>query len=58
MTEAVAQRMGVEPLDDPRPEVIAGAAMSALRYALRKWVASKGESDLLELAANALTSLA
>lgn len=58
VTEAVAERMGVDSADDPRPEVIAGAAMSALRYALRKWVATKGKSDLLELAASALTSLA
>lgn len=55
--EALAERMGVTPTDDSRPEVIAGAAMSAFRYALRKWVASRGKSDLLELAANALTSL-
>lgn len=58
IAEALAIRMGVDPLVDPRPEVIAGAAMSALRFALRKWVASKGKPDLLELAANALTSLA
>ena len=57
VVEAVALRMNIDPLDDSRPEVIAGAAMSALRFALRKWVASKGKSDLLDLAANALTSL-
>ncbi|MDP1795654.1 MAG: TetR family transcriptional regulator [Acidimicrobiales bacterium] len=57
VVEAVAQRMGVDPLDDPQPEVIAGAAMSALRFALRKWVASNGTLDLLDLAAKALTSL-
>jgi AcrR family transcriptional regulator len=56
--DAVAQRMQVDPLSDPRPEVIAGAAMSALRYALRKWAADRGKSDLLALAATALTSLA
>jgi AcrR family transcriptional regulator len=53
---ALAERMNVDPLVDPRPEVIAGAAMSALRVALRQWVASKGKADLLDLAANALTS--
>lgn len=58
IVEAVATRMDVDPLDDPRPEVIAGAALSALRFALRKWVVAKGKPDLLELAANALTSLA
>ncbi len=57
VVEALSLRMHVDPLDDPRPEVIAGAAMSALRFALRKWVASRGKADLLNLAANALTSL-
>lgn len=55
---ALAARMEVDPLLDARPEVIAGAALSALRFALRRWVATRGKSDLLELAANALTSLA
>src|SRR4051812_10501978 len=36
---ALAERMGVDPVRDPRPEVIAGAAMSALRVSLRRWVA-------------------
>jgi AcrR family transcriptional regulator len=57
ITAALAERMGVDPLVDPRPEVIAGAAMSALRVALRQWVASQGKADLLELAATALTSV-
>ncbi len=57
VAEAVAQRMDVDPLEDPRPEVIAGAAMSALRFALRRWVATNGEADLLDTAARALTSL-
>ena len=55
--EALAERMGVDPVADPRPEVIAGAALSALRVALRQWVAADGRTDLLELASNALTSM-
>ncbi len=55
--ESLAQRMGVDPLKDPRPEVLAGAAMSALRYALRRWVSAHGKSNLLDLAANALISI-
>lgn len=54
---ALAERLGVDPVADPRPEVIAGAAMSALRVALRQWVAADGKTDLLDLAATALTSI-
>jgi AcrR family transcriptional regulator len=54
---ALAERMGVDPVADPRPEVIAGAAVSALRVALRQWVAADGTTDLLGLAATALTSI-
>jgi AcrR family transcriptional regulator len=57
VTAAVAERMGVDPLDDPRPEVVAGAAMSALRFALRQWTTSSRHDDLLDLAGKALTSL-
>jgi len=54
---ALAERMDVDPVADPRPEVIAGAAMSALRVALRQWVMADGAVDLLDLAAVALTSI-
>ena len=54
---ALAERMRVDAVADPRPEVIAGAAMSALRVALRQWVAADGTTDLLALAAIALTSI-
>lgn len=54
---ALAERMDVDPVADPRPEVIAGAAMSALRVALRQWVVTGGAADLLDLAAVALTSI-
>ncbi|HVT78893.1 MAG TPA: TetR family transcriptional regulator [Acidimicrobiales bacterium] len=57
VTVAVAERMGVDPASDPRPEVIAGATMSAVRYALRQLALSPGRSDLLELASKALISL-
>lgn len=54
---ALAERMDVDAVADPRPEVIAGAALSALRVALRQWVSAEGRSDLLGLAATALTSI-
>ena len=57
IVEALAERMGVNPLRDHRPEVIAGAAMSALRWSLRRWAAAGGRGNLRDLAATALLSL-
>jgi AcrR family transcriptional regulator len=54
---AVAERMGVDPLKDPRPEVIAGATMSAVRFALRQFASSRRPGNLLAITAKALTSL-
>ncbi|MEL6981818.1 MAG: TetR/AcrR family transcriptional regulator [Actinomycetota bacterium] len=51
---AVADRLGVDPLTDPRPEIIAGATMSAIRNATRQWTASGGTADYLELIVEAL----
>lgn len=44
---AVAERIGVDPMVDPRPEILAGAAMSACRVATRQWTATAGASDYL-----------
>jgi AcrR family transcriptional regulator len=41
----VAARLGVDVDVDPRPRVVAGAALGALRAAMRAWVASDGASD-------------
>ena len=46
---AVAARLGVDPLKDPRPEVVAGAAMSAVRIAMRQWTVSGGTLDFMTL---------
>jgi ribosome maturation protein Sdo1 len=54
---AVAQRLGVDPMKDPRPEIVAGAAMSAARIAIRQWTASDGELDYIELNAAALRAI-
>lgn len=51
---AVAERLDVDPLTDPRPEIIAGATMSAIRNATRQWTASGGSADYLELIVGAL----
>lgn len=55
---AVARRLGVDPVDDPRPEIIAGAAMSALRVATRQWTAGGGTDDFVALADRALHAIA
>jgi hypothetical protein len=57
VTAAVAERMGVDPADDPRPEVIAGATMSAVRFALRQLALGPRHGNLLEVASKALISL-
>ncbi len=51
---AVADRLAVDPLTDPRPEVIAGATMSAIRNATRQWTASGGRADYVGLIVEAL----
>lgn len=54
---AVATRLGVDPLDDPRPEIIAGATMSAVRVATRQWTLSGGSEDYMGLISAALASV-
>ena len=51
---AVAERLGVDPVVDPRPEVLAGATMSAIRIATRQWTASGGTADYVGLIVEAL----
>ena len=51
---AVAERLGVDPLTDPRPEIIAGATMSAIRNATRQWTASGGSADYVRLIVDSL----
>lgn len=54
---AVSQRLGVDPMVDPRPEIVAGASMSAIRIATRQWTASDGHADYIELLSNALAAV-
>ncbi len=58
ITAAIAQRLAVDPLVDPRPEIIAGASMSAIRIASRQWVATDGTADFTELVGRALGAIA
>lgn len=54
---ATAARLGVDPLIDPRPEIIAGATMSAVRIATRQWTMSGGTDDYMQLISAALDSV-
>ena len=58
LVEVISGRLGVDPLVDARPEILAGAAMSALRASIRRWTASDGRLDLPELVAAAFDDLA
>ncbi len=51
---AVAERLDVDPVTDPRPEIIAGATMSAIRNATRQWTVSGGSADYVGLIVEAL----
>jgi AcrR family transcriptional regulator len=57
LSELVADRLGVDPLTDLRPGVVAGATMAALRTAITLWLAQDGKAHLPTLAAEALDLL-
>ncbi len=54
---AVAARLNVDPLVDPRPEILAGATMSAIRIATRQWTQSGGRNDYVALIADAVDAI-
>lgn len=54
---AVSERLGVDPMVDPRPEIVAGASMSAIRIATRQWTASAGSADYIDLLTAALGAI-
>lgn len=55
---AVARTMAVDPATDPRPEIIAGATMSAIRHTTRQWTASGGRRDYVALLTENLDAIA
>jgi AcrR family transcriptional regulator len=55
---AISTRLGVDPVTDPRPEIVAGAAMSALRVSIRRWTAGNGAEHLPTIVATAFDALA
>ena len=58
LIEALSARLGVDPMVDPRPEIVAGAAMSALRVSIRRWTVSQGRENLPNLIDEAFDALA
>ncbi len=54
---AVAARLDVDPLSDPRPEIIAGATMSAVRIATRQWTVSQGDANYMDFVTTAFASV-
>ncbi len=54
---ALARHLDVDPMHDPRPEVIAGASMSAIRIATRQWSFSDGTLDYMSLILDALDAV-
>ena len=57
LAESLGRRMDVTVTSDPRPEIIAAAAMAALRHAIRRWAKNGGRGELPSLVAEALDAL-
>jgi TetR/AcrR family transcriptional regulator, regulator of mycofactocin system len=57
LAESLGRRMDVTVTTDPRPEIIAAAAMAALRHSIRRWAKSGGRRELPVLVAEALDAL-
>ncbi len=57
LIRAISERLGVDPVMDPRPEIVAGAAMSALRVSIRRWTASSGTDHLPTIVDEAFDAL-
>jgi len=58
LIELVSGRMNVDPATHPVPEIVAGAAMSALRVAIRRWHTAGGVESLPDLVRESLTAIA
>ena len=47
LAESLAQRLGTDPLVDPRPRLFAGVAIAVMSAAGVMWLASDGEDDVV-----------
>ena len=57
MQEMVAAKLGVDPVKDLRPGVLASAALAAMRVAFTLWLTAGCDGDLIELTTEALDFL-
>ena len=57
VTDMVAEQLGVDPLVDLRPGVVAAATLASLRTAISLWVTGEGRGDLRGLVTQALDLL-
>jgi len=57
MQQMVAERLGVDPVLDLRPGVVAATALAAMRVAFNNWLNAGAKGDLIALTAEALDLL-
>jgi len=57
MQDMVAERLGVDPVADLRPGVVAAAGLAAMRVAFTIWLSSGCDGDLIALTTEALDLL-
>jgi AcrR family transcriptional regulator len=57
LAEAVARRLGVDPLTDPRPALFAGVAIAVMTAAGVLWLASDGKDDVVAVLHQAFDTL-
>jgi AcrR family transcriptional regulator len=57
MQEMVADRLGVDPVKDLRPGVVAAAALAAMRVAFTIWLSAGCDGDVIALTTEALDLL-
>lgn len=57
MQEMVADRLGVDPVKDLRPGVVAAAALAAMRVAFTLWLTAGCDGDVIALTTEALDLL-
>ncbi|MEA2334346.1 MAG: hypothetical protein QOG40_836 [Solirubrobacteraceae bacterium] len=57
LTEGVAQRLGVDPLRDPAPRLVATVGFAVLTATVQSWGAAGGKADLIDLLDEGFASL-
>ena len=58
LAKSVADRLGIDPLVDPRPRLFAGVAIAVMHAAGVMWLASDGQDDVVHLLDAAFDALA